>query len=1092
MQGVDLEDPRCYSRATSDSWIDDLPADRLVYERARLLSDSVPDLRLVSQCTRSMWLCHYVVFFGSVEKLASMFHRLLPSRFQFALVTGVISLCSYALAQSTASLEGTIVDTSGAVVPKAKVSVHNLGTGEERNAESDSAGLYVVPSLPVGTYRVNVTAAGMQSVAASNVLLEVGQVAAQKFSLHVASSSEVVEVSSAVPTVTSETATVGAVMDAKTVQEIPLNGRHFLDMGFLIPGSVTPPQNANLAAPLRGQGFFGFNTAGGREDTVNFMVNGINLNDFGGGNQITFQPTIGTIQEFKVDNSTFRAEYGFKSGAIVNMATRSGTNRIHGEVYEYLRNNDLDARNFGNPVGLAAAGFHRNQFGGDGGGPLKRDKTFLYVSYEGLRHHQGVPLSATVLSPAQRAQAQLTGDAVIQRLLTLIPTPNSPGNVFVSTAVAPVVSDQGTANFSHSFSDSNRVNIYFAFQADQRNEPPSTVGNNLPGYGDVRTGKRQLLTINDTKVLSATFVNEFRLGYNRLHLPFDPQTTLTASTYGINSGVNAFPQINIASGTLEFGGSNGEPTFRGDYTGVLADSLDWVHGRHTIKFGGEFRRNDNNNYSYTPGTFSFPTINAFINDQANSFTANPSNRSSRIFVNALGAFVQDSYKMRPNLLLEVGLRYDWNGTPVEAENRFVVFDPVADSLVQVGSKTGPGKAYGQNALNFEPRVGFAWDVFNNSETVVRSAYAIETDMPNTGQVIPLAQNPPFAFPVSFSPTAGLPTVSFQNAYAAAGGVVSPTSIVHNYKDDYAQSWNFNIQQQLVPTLSVMAGYFGVKGTDLNIERNYNQFVNGVRPYPTLSLTSPIDPGKPLGNISVMESDGNSSYNALWLTATKRFSRGLQFSASYTFSKSIDYNSRTAQGVVVQDSYNLRGDRGLSDFDAHYRFTLNGIYELPLHGNRLLNGWQLAPIVTLQSGNPVNFKTSNTSFTGAATLRPSVTGPVQTGFTPATNGNATFVTYIQDPSVFHDQGKAFGTLGRNVIIGPGFANVDIALIKNTQLKENLRLEIRADAFDVLNHTNFGQPVLTVGTSTFGLLTNTRFPTGDSGSSRQMQLAMKLVF
>jgi hypothetical protein len=260
----------------------------------------------------------------------------------------------------------------------------------------------------------------------------------------------------------------------------------------------------------------------------------------------------------------------------------------------------------------------------------------------------------------------------------------------------------------------------------------------------------------------------------------------------------------------------------------------------------------------------------------------------------------------------------------------------------------------------------------------------------------------------------------------------------------------------------------------------------------LSATSSIDPGFSLGNILVQESVGNSSYNALWLTATKRFSRGLQLNASYTWSKSTDYNSRTSQGLVIQDSYNVRGDRGLSDYDARHRFTLNGIYELPFHGSRFLEGWQFAPIVTLQTGNPINFRTSNTGFTGAATLRGSVTDAVQTGFSPARNGNATFVTYVQNPSVFFDQGAKFGNLGRNVVIGPGFYNVDVALIKNTRIRDRMNLQIRADAFDLLNQTNFGQPVSTVGTSTFGLLTNTRFPTGDSGSSRQMQVAMKLVF
>jgi hypothetical protein len=231
--------------------------------------------------------------------------------------------------------------------------------------------------------------------------------------------------------------------------------------------------------------------------------------------------------------------------------------------------------------------------------------------------------------------------------------------------------------------------------------------------------------------------------------------------------------------------------------------------------------------------------------------------------------------------------------------------------------------------------------------VLRSAYAIQTDSPNTGQVIPLAQNPPFATPVSFSPTAKVPYVSFTNAYQAAGGIISPNTITNDYKNDYIQSWNLNVQQQLAKDVSIMVGYFGVKGTHLNIQSNLNQPINGVRPYTALSSSSPIDPGKPLGNITLMRSSGNSSYNALWLTATKRLSKGLQFNASYTYSKSLDYNSKTAQGIVVQNSYDLRGDYGLSDFDARHRLTVNGIYDLPFTRNRdyqwrLYRGGYIAP------------------------------------------------------------------------------------------------------------------------------------------------------
>jgi hypothetical protein len=293
----------------------------------------------------------------------------------------------------------------------------------------------------------------------------------------------------------------------------------------------------------------------------------------------------------------------------------------------------------------------------------------------------------------------------------------------------------------------------------------------------------------------------------------------------------------------------------------------------------------------------------------------------------------------------------------------------------------------------------------------------------------------------------------------------------------------------------MIGYFGNKGTDMNIQRNYNQPINGVRPYPTLSASSPILPGKPLGNIVVYESDGNSNYHALWVVANKRLSKGLVFNTSYTWSKSIDYNSRNVQGLVVQDSYNLRGDRGLSDFDARHRLVFHGIYDLPFHGNRLKDGWELSGILTLQTGNPVNLLTSNRTLTGAGTVRPSVRGPVKVGYSPDPAGTAIRVDYFQNPSVLYDQGNTFGNLGRNVIIGPGFSNIDFALIKNTMITERLRWEIRADAFDALNKANFGQPgriFSTAANSSFGIISDTRFPPGDSGSSRQLQLATKLVF
>src|SRR5581483_3707887 len=547
---------------------------------------------------------------------------------------------------------------------------------------TDTAGAYVAPSLAAGTYRVEVMASGMATTVANDVVLPVSSAVRQDFALSVAATSTTVEITATAPVINTTSVGVGGVVDQATVQEIPLNGRHFVDLALLVPGTVTPPANGFLTAPLRGQGSFAFNTAGAREDQVNYMINGINLSD-PSNNQITFQPVINTVQEFKIDNSTYSPEYGRNSGAAVNIATRTGGNEWHGEAYEYVRNNWFDARNFTDPVGTLFSPFKRNQFGADGGGHIIKDKTFLFLSYEGLRQRQFAPLSTQVLSDAQRSQAASSSDPIIKSLLPFIPAANSPGGFFIGSASVPVDIDQGTANFSHSFSAANRVNVYYAIQRDNRNEPPSTDANNLPGYGDQRVGRRQLMTITDTQVFSPSLVNEVRLGYNRIHIVFNPDNILNAASLGINSGVNApigLPQIAV-QGAFSFGGVNGLPQGRGDYSAALSDTLSWVHRNHSIKFGGEYRRLNNNNFTFTPGTFTFPNITAFINDQASAFTANSSNRADRIYVNSIGAFVQDAWKITPHLLLDLGLRYDWFGTPTEASNRFVEFDQVTDSLV---------------------------------------------------------------------------------------------------------------------------------------------------------------------------------------------------------------------------------------------------------------------------------------------------------------------------------------------------------------------------------------------------------------------------
>ncbi|HXU37599.1 MAG TPA: hypothetical protein VN937_14655, partial [Blastocatellia bacterium] len=502
-----------------------------------------------------------------------------------------------------------------------------------------------------------------------------------------------------------------------------------------------------------------------------------------------------------------------------------------------------------------------------------------------------------------------------------------------------------------------------------------------------------------------------------------------------------------------------------------------LFGNHLIKLGGEYRQFLNNNFRQATGSFNFPTVAAFLAGTANSFSVTLGNQSSSIAQGALGSFVQDHYRFRPSLTLELGLRYEWNMTPSERYDRFIVFDQTSASLERVDSNTNG--VYHQNAKNFQPRLGFAWNPFKSGKTVVRAAYGILVDQPMTSVVLGTAGNPPLAIPLSFSGPILLNNAI--NLAQAAG--LAPQSVDRGFDNAYVQSWNLNVQHELTPDLAFMVGYIGSKGTDLITRRNINQPVNGVRPYPALSGASSILPGTSLGNIPQVESTGNSSYNALWVTANRRLKRGLEVDASYTCSKSLDYTSFSSGAIFLQNSYDLAGDRGLSDFDARNRVVVRAIYELPFRGNQFMEGWQVSAIFQAQSGNPVNIVTSNSTVNGVpGTLRPDVTGPINI------IGN---VDRWFDTSVFTAVSR-FGNLGRNVVIGPGFNNTDVSVSKTTRLADRLRAQFRAELFDVFNHVNFGRPGNVVGTPAFGRITSTRFPTGEAGSSRQMQFALKLIF
>jgi hypothetical protein len=1038
-----------------------------------------------------------------------------------------------AFSQTTAKILGSVSDASGAAIVGAKVIVKNPALGIERTTQTNSIGAYEVAALPPGTYSVQVEMNGFETQLAKNIVADISNNVVQNFGLKVASTSEVVTVEATAPLIESTTMTVGATINQRTVQELPLNGRHFVDLALLIPGTVTAPQNGFLTAPLRGQGAFAVNTAGMREDAVNWMVNGINLNDMAQ-NQVTFQPTINTVSEFKVDNSTYSAEYGRNAGAIVTIASRSGSNQFHGELYDYVRNNVFDARNAFNPVTQPQSPFKRNQFGGDFGGPIFKDKTFFFATYEGERHRQGLNTSALVFSQTQVAQIAASTNPVVKSLAALVPAANGTLNgspAFFGSATAPVNIDQGTIDIQHNFSDRDRLHGYYVNQHDLRQEP--TQGANIPGFGDTRAGIRQVFTLGESHVLNSSMVNELNLGVNRILITFTPNNLTDPNSLGLGTtlGPNeAFmPTIAITGGPT-FGDERTFPQGRGDTTAVIADNFSYVRGRHSFKFGTEFRDFKNSNFNGDPGQLVFNSVANFINGTADSSARTIGNVANRINVGALDFYGMDSFKVKPYLTVELGLRYGWNMTPSEGANRFVNFVPGGAFGSTLEPTTEP---YSQQNKNFQPRVGFAWDVFHDGKTILRSGYAYQIDQPITGVVTGLTSNPPFALPISIATQqtfAALPAL-----FNGTPSSVAPIFVNPNFKNADVQSWNLNIQQQLTRNSSAMIGYFGNKGTHLENDINANQTAvlgqvgtgatNVNLPFQRLSPNSPFLPGVPLAaSITERESGSNSIYNALWATYTQKVTNGLQLNASYTYSHSIDDVSRNDAGIQVQNSNDIFLSRGSSDFDARHRIVANAIYDLPFKGNRVVSGWEIAPVVQWQTGNPFNLVAFNSSsFNGVgSTITLNASGPIETSGNPlgqwisnpgvlsvpctltTTNLTSKTVTPTCVPGTL-----TFGNVGRNSVYGPGFTNMDLALVKNTKISERLNLQLRADAFDVLNHPNYGQPGASGGflaaslqpafaanpgnqLGSFSTIGSTRFPTGDSGSSRQLQFAVKLQF
>jgi len=630
--------------------------------------------------------------------------------------------------------------------------------------------------------------------------------------------------------------------------------------------------------------------------------------------------------------------------------------------------------------------------------------------------------------------------------------------------------------------------------------------------------------------------NEARLGFNRIAISFNPANLIDPTSLGLGDGLSGpvgIPQTSITDVGMNFGGPSGFPQGRDTTTGVLNDTVTMVAGNHQIKWGGEYRRYLLYSFAGNIGSMSL-TAAQLAASVTPVFAIQPNIIDYRMYATAVGGFIQDNYKMLPGLMLEYGVRFEWNGTPVEGENRMSMFQPVGSTtstLVQVGTNGQPREPYKQN-YNLEPRLGFAYDLFNNQKTVIRGAYGYLVDQPVAGTSTILTGNPPFTTAVSYSNSAApqpLATI-YNSAKAASGfalGYVNP-----NFHNAYIESFNLNIQQALPWSLVGSIGYYGSTGHHLLDSTNLNQASGppgSARPYNTLAANSPIAPGANIAsNMNTRNSTGYSNYNALWVTLDKTYRNGLQFNTNYEWAKSMDVNSLGSQGGLTtngnfQDSNNIAGNYGLSDFDVRHHFAGTAIYNLPFKGNRWKEGFSLQGIFQYQTGNPVNLLASTSGYNGiAGNIRPNLLGHInRTKVQPA---GQSYIQYFQNPGGLAYGGNVcdltnvttactlqvvgtqssstgataptnytgIGNIQRNYGTGPGFADWDMSGQKETRITERVAFILRADAFDILNHPNFGQPTGNVQSAAFGQISATRFATSDGGSSRQLQISGKFTF
>ena len=997
-------------------------------------------------------------------------------------------------------IRGEITDAHGLPLAGAKVIARNLGTSETREVTADAEGEYRFLELPAGEYEVSAVAPGLQEARVSRVRVEVGAetIIGVKLS-QVKDRLDTVTVVETVPIVETSSTTLSQVVDRQLVRELPLNGRDFGKLVALTPGVTVEGSGVSGSE----KGFGQFNINGNRDRSNNYTLDGTDNNDPWFNNSalnqvgITGAPAtllpLDAIQEFNLQ-SQFSAEYGRNSGSIVNIVTRSGTNRFHGSAYEYNRNSAFDARNYFNTKLDPATGgpnpqshFNNNNFGGSLGGPIFADRTFFFLAYEGQRERVGSDFALQVPTAAEVAQAKqeaLLNPAIIPNglnpaLVKILAAymPTSPTNSIPVTVSDKNDNDNFIVKVDHRFNEVHSLAVRYAFGNDDQVFPLGSTGgtgsgSRLGAFAQESPTRVQVVSGSWLAVLSPTLLNEVRFGYSRFRNHFDSTdgNLDTSAAFGIDFGTGrtGLPEIDFNGPIENLGATSfGIPRGRTSQTYQILDDVTYNHGHHTLKFGAEYRRAlvDFSNDNFTRGNFSFdatpppnalPTTDPIVHTLANYFLgieggfALTGNTARSLATNGLSFFAQDDIRVSSSLTVNAGLRWEYFGPVSEAHNLLSNLLSTTGTLAMVGTPGLP-RAYNRDLNNFGPRLGFAWNV--SPKTVVRSAYGVyydyipmhlmQANFTNSAGIGANPIGPQAVVPLNYNQDAYNGTAAGPVFTTIAGSPVQPSIFVtdHNLRTPYVQSWNLNIQRELGPALAFEAGYVGSKGTRL--VRLYDLNQNGVNPN--------------YSSIDNLSTGTSSTYHAGQFTARLQNWHRLSGFSTYTYSKSLDgasdgINYDFAFVALPQDSTNLRAEKGPSIFDTRHRWTTAMNYQvptLPLVGERFGSGWQLNSIITVQSGRPIDIVGGSTSFGG--NQRPDVV-PGQPFVLPNWNPSTGYL----NPAAFATPAGDFGNLGRDRAFGPGFWNVDFSISKNTKVWENAMLQFRAELFNIVNHPNFALP------------------------------------